>query len=287
VVTTITDHLPDGTPFDRDCTIGDVFTSEQAVAMVERQHVFDPHHVFGIRDKAAQWLGEGADDMDLTEMQDLYDIAVAVANRQDAADWGDDEQAAIIAAMLLTRVVVVNGQNTTVSVHMSGIGYEEAANWPVWGVPPAGNPRRYDRSWLSLATPSPSIGPLPNLHVQPGDAPVVAAGARRVSGAGLLIVDLEIEDPPPGLEILSVSGDGGGLQILLPPDAQGRWVGVVTATDGLFTATRRFDLDVSEEGGPPSSTVYEEVVARTQLDPRHRSFQLDATPLSPFPAPTA
>ncbi len=285
VVKTITDHHPDGTPFDRTCTIGDVFTSEQAVAMIERQHVFDPHQVFGIRDKAAQWLGAGADDMDLTELQDLYDIAVAVAGHQDAADWGDDEQAAIIAAMLLTRVVVVDGKNTTVSVHMSGVGYEEAASWPIWGVPPAGNPRRYDRSWLPQATLSPSIGPLPNLHVQPGDAPVVVAGARRVSGAGLLIVDLAIEDPPPGLEIISVDDDAGRLQVLLPLDAEGRWVGVVTATDGLFTTTRRFDLDVSENGGPPSPTGYEEVVARTQLDPRHRSFQLDATPLLPFPAP--
>jgi hypothetical protein len=66
---------------------------------------------------------------------------------------------------------------------------------------------------------------------------------------------------------------------------QGRWVGVVTATDGMFTTIRRFDLDVSEDGGPPSTAVYEEEVGPARLDPRHRSFQLDATPLSPFRAP--
>ena len=38
----ITDRLPDGTPFSRDCTIGDVFTSEQAVAMAERAARLQP-----------------------------------------------------------------------------------------------------------------------------------------------------------------------------------------------------------------------------------------------------
>ncbi len=277
VVTTITDHLPDGTPFDRDCTIGDVFTSEQAVAMVERQHVFDPHQVFGIEDKAAQWLDAGTDDMDLTQMQDLYDIAVAVANHDDAADWGDAEQAAIIAAMLLTKMVNVNGKPTEVSVHMSGIGYGEAAHWPIWAAP-AVNPRRYDPSWLPQATLSPSIGPIANLHVQPGDAPVVTVDATRVSGAGFLLVDLQVEGQPPGLEVASVDGAEIAFEIRVPFDVQGRWVGVVTATDGMFTTTRRFDLDVSDQGGPPSTFGYEEEIAPAKLDPRHRSFQLDGRP---------
>ncbi len=279
----ITDRLPDGTPFSRDCTIGDVFTSEQAVAMAERQHVFNPHHVFGIRDKQAQWLGHGASRMNLTEMQTLYDIAAAVHTRPDAGDWGDDEQAAIIAAMLLTQVIVVDGKNVTVSVHMSGIGYGEAANWPVWGAP-AANPRRFDRAWLPLAGLSPAIGPLANLHVQPGDAPVVRVDAVKVSPAGLLGVDLQVENPPPGLQVVSLDDPAPTFEIQVPVDAQGRWVAVVTATDGLVSTTRRFDLDVSEEGGPPSSTVYEEV-PETKLDPRHRTFRLDADPLTPFPAP--
>ena len=50
-------------------TIGDVFTSEQSVAMLERIHVFNPRWIFGLSDRDVEWRDRTAANINLANLQ--------------------------------------------------------------------------------------------------------------------------------------------------------------------------------------------------------------------------
>lgn len=105
----------------RPATIGDVITSERAMAIVLRWHVFRPAHVTALT-QAGQRL------------RNAYDIArqshPTLNWTQSPAQWGDAHEQALADAILGQAALV----NTTVN---------NTANWPDWFGPGAQNPRGY------------------------------------------------------------------------------------------------------------------------------------------------
>lgn len=87
----------------RGLTIGDVFTSERAIAGLERYHVWNPPAVFGISDQEADWGTATGALVDQGEIQlaafltGAFAAAQALAGTDDVSQWGDAEEAALVA----------------------------------------------------------------------------------------------------------------------------------------------------------------------------------------------
>ena len=132
-------------------TLGDLFTSELSVALLERVHVFNPPWIFDITDQEAEWLGRTVADIKLqTHLQAAFDAAKATGGT-DPDDWGDVEEAALAAAMT-----------------PSGAGgLADVSTWP------AGNLFtffRHTKEMLPLVLEeAPDIGPIPSIVVAPGE----------------------------------------------------------------------------------------------------------------------
>ena len=245
-------------------TIGDVFTSEQAVAMLERIHVFNPRRIFGLTDKDVEWRGRTAANINLAGVQPAFDAAVAVRGLQDPDDWGDDEEAALIA-------------------WLSGSGFAagltDVRDWPkkVPGV------FKHDAALLPIAMEeAPEISELPGIIAAPGSrARVPFTVTDRETHPEDIVVNAGSADP--GTVAASVEHVGGTVfNLVLDPlaDAAGEVDLMIMADDGRQRTTRGAVVNITGAGdpptGPPGAYDRPEPIG---LCPLRGSFELDETGL--------
>jgi hypothetical protein len=119
-------------------TIGDVFTSEQAAAILVRWHVWKPAHVVN---------GSTADVLitaTLTNALGTYNWPAALrTTRNDTATWTDTEEDLLINALYNAARAV-------------GVAVGQAYDWPQWSA--TSNPKNYDLDLIAIQADHPGVG---------------------------------------------------------------------------------------------------------------------------------
>lgn len=247
-------------------TVGDVFTSEQAVAMLERVHVFFPEWVLGVSDLAGEWGGANALNINFNiNLGAAFRAAAAVGGAgNNPANWRDPQEAALINFLL---------NNTPAA------GMNDVCHWPVDATY---NARGHDRAWLPLITEeAPDIGGMPPLRAAPGQ---VTIGRFPVT---------DRETAPARLQVTATSADpvrlpvsvryhqGDEFELVLQPPAgaaEGEVLVTLTADDRRQVTTRQLFVNVTagnaDPVGVPAAYRRPDPI---YLSPKRGSFELDTT----------
>jgi hypothetical protein len=245
-------------------TLGDVFTSEKAVAILERIHVYSPPRLFMVEDIDAEWHGQTTIDISFARIQGAFDAAKATGG-VNPADWGDVEERALVA--WLEAANLKDDIPTLVQ-------------WPIEG---SYQGRRHDLSILPLAREeAPDIGAI---------APLAAAPGAETS---VRFTVTDRETAPGGCEVSATSGDedvlvasvapAGGTEydlVLAPPaGADGEVKVTVLARDRRHSTTREVMVNVTADGALPAGAAAPYArPAPIGLSEQRGSFQLDVSGL--------
>ena len=250
-------------------TIGDVFTSEQAVAMLERIHVYNPRWILGLSDRDVEWRGRTAAHINLANLQPGLVAAVGVAQRQDPVDWTDDEEEALIT-------------------WLAGSGAApELTNVRDWPVQATHDLFKHDDALLPIAKEeAPAISELPGVIAAPGiEARVPFTVTDRETRTEDIMVTAS--SSAPATMAATVDHQQGSLFDLVldpPAGAAGEVRVTITADDGRQRTTREAVVNVTAAGGPPAGPpgAYTRP-APIGLSPLRGSFELDEDGLFQHP----
>ena len=245
---------------DAGYTLGDVFTSEKSVAILERLHVYSPPTLFGqLTDKEVEWDGQTAANIDFNKIEPAYDEAVKTGG-DDPTAWGDVEEKALV-----DKLVALNLKDDIATL----------VQWPIQNSYVA---RLHDLALLPIAKEeAPDIPAIASLAVAPG------AEAR----VRFTVTDRETE--PGGCELFVTSSNedrlvasiepAGGIEYDLvleaPADAAGAVTVTVTARDRRQKTTREVLVNVTAGGQAPQGAGAYVRPAPVGLSELRDSFQLD------------
>ena len=245
---------------DRAFTIGDVFTSEQSVAMLERIHVFNPFWIFRVSDRDVEWRDRTAANINLVRLQPAFQRAVDIAGLDDPADWDDDEEAALIAWLSTSR---------------GAAGLTEVRDWPA-NVPGV---FKHDPALLPIAKEeAPEISELPGLIAAPGARARVpfSVSDRETRPENIRVTAGSADLTTVAASVEHAGGTAFNLVLDTPADAAGKVSLQVTADDGRQRTIREVIVNVTTTGdpptGPPGGYTRPEPIGLSSL---RDSFELD------------
>jgi hypothetical protein len=256
-------------------TIGDVFTSEASVALLERIHVFNPRWVFGLTDKDVEWRGRTAANINLANLQSGFDEA-AKTGGSDPQSWGDTEELALVDWLSPPRPQPVSNV---------AWGLRDVREWPalVKGI------YKHDASMLPIAMEeAPDIGAIAPIGVAPGET---HRESFFVTDRETLPEQLEVTAHPAAdsrmtADALRVDHVGGNEfeLVVTAPDIDEEVPVTVEARDGRQITRREVLVNVNALALPPSGQPADYVrPGPIGLSPLRGSFQLDEADLFPHP----
>jgi hypothetical protein len=241
-------------------TLGQVFTSELAVAILERLHVYSPPDLFGdLKDKEAETGGQTVADIKFTLIDDAYDEAVKTGGA-DPTTWGDAEEKALV-----DKLVALNLKDDIPKV----------VEWPNED---SYRGRLHDVSVLPIAKEeAPEIGAIASVAVAPGtEARVRFTVTDRETEPGGC--DLFVTSSNEDRLVASVEPAGGiqyDLVLEAPAGAAGAVTVTVTARDPRQKTTREVLVNVTAGGQAPQGAGAYVRPAAVGLSQLRDSFQLD------------
>jgi hypothetical protein len=204
--------------------------------MLERIHVFNPKEIFGLTDRDVEWRGRTSAHINLAKLQPAIDAAVRVNQIQNPVEWGDAEEAALIAwlsgsgmAALLTTV----------------------RDWPDMDLHRV---FRHDDALLPIAKEeAPEIDELPGVICLPGSE---ARVPFNVTDRETPPEQMSVTASSPDRAILDVAveqweGSVYNLVLRPPAGAAGEVRVTITADDLRQRTTREVVVSVSATGEPP------------------------------------
>lgn len=256
-------------------TLGDVFTSEEAVAILERIHVWSPEKLFVVNDIGAEWEDKTSANIDLSVLEPAFEDArdVPTGGGTDPSQWGDDEEAALV---------------TWLNANPLKDDIPTLVKWPIVAGDFSYTGRRHDLSVLPIAREeAPDIGEIAGIVTAPGvEGRVPVTVTDRETRPGGIEVDASSSDPT--LLTASVEHAEGSVYNLVleaPAGADGEVRLTVRARDGRQITEREVVVSVSAAGAPPQG----QPAAYLRPDPiglsRLRdSFELDGEGLFAPPA---
>ena len=246
-------------------TLGDVFTSEKAVAILERLHVWSPPELLDVQNIDAEWHGHTAANIDLAAIQGAFNAAAATGGAgPDPAGWGDDQEAAAVEWL------------RTAGIKQPDDDVPTLARWPIMS---SYETRKHDLSLLPVAMEeAPHIGEIAPLAVAPG----------AVARVPFAVIDRETE--PGGCAVGATSADedriaasvehAGGIDYELVLEAPAGAAGEVNVTvnvrDRRQKTTRQVRVKVTADGtlpqGQAAAYVHPDPIGLSTL---RWSFELD------------
>jgi hypothetical protein len=245
---------------DSDYTLGDVFTSEKAVAILERLHVYSPPTLFGqLTDKEVEWDGQTAANIDFNKIEPAFDEA-AETGGDDPTAWGDAEEKALV-----DKLVALNLKDDIATL----------VQWPIQNSYQA---RLHDLALLPIAKEeAPDIAAIAPLVVAPGTETrvrfTVTDRETEPGGCGLFVTSNH-EDRL----VASVEPAGGidyDLVLEAPADAAGAVTVTVMARDRRQKTTREVLVNVAAGGQAPQGAGAYVRPAPVGLSELRGSFELD------------
>jgi hypothetical protein len=244
-----------------------VFTSEQAVAMLERIHVNQPEWVLGVSDRTAEWDPARANINFNINLGAAFQAAARVGGAgNDPRNWGDLQEAALINFLL---------NNSPAA------GMNDVCNWPV---PLTYNNRDHDPALLPvIAEEAPDIGGMPPLRAAPGQVTLgrFTVTDRETAPAQLLVTATSADPVRLPASVRYHQGDEFEL-VLEPPAgaAEGEVRITLTANDRRQVTTRELFVNVTAGNanpvGVPAAYRQPDPIF---LSPKRGSFEFDATGL--------
>jgi hypothetical protein len=224
-------------------TVGDVFSSEQAIAMIIRWHVKWPTDVIG------------------EPIRDVCNPIIAGFASADTSTWGDLQQEALIEALRQNAV-------STGRVDLSAV-----FRWPAWSV--ANNSGRFVLGLADVVEAAPTFAGLTTSSTAKNTPAVVqftvgaAIGPPTATSANQALL--------PNANIV-VAQTGANFTLTMTPaqDATGSAIVTVRAENAAHVATHRFYLLVGAAEGSALAQA-----PRSGLSWRARTFTLDTTGLPP------
>ena len=150
--------------------LGEVFTSEKAVAILERLHVYSPPFVFGIQDIGAEWQNQTTANISFQRFAKAYDEAEKTGGN-DPSTWGDVEEKALVKWLIDANLK------------------DDIGTLVQWPIQTSYENRLHDLSLLPIAKEeAPDIGAIAPLAAAPGTETrvrfTVTDARRRRAAAG-------------------------------------------------------------------------------------------------------
>ncbi len=218
------------------CALGDVFTSEMAVAILERLHVYSPESLFGVSDIEAEWQGQTTANIDFSALKPAFDAAAATGGTDPQA-WGNAEEATLVQWLIDAKLKDDIATLIQWPIHKSYVG------------------RGHDLSLLPIAMEeTPDFEPIPPISATPGDehrVPVTVTD--RETAPGNLVVS--VKSVAPNRFAASVDALGGTdyeLVIEPPANAAGEAKVTLTASDGRAITEVEVMVKVTADGSLPA-----------------------------------
>jgi hypothetical protein len=241
-------------------TLGDVFTSEKAVAILERIHVYSPPRLFMVEDIDAEWHGQTTIDISFARIQGAFDAAKAIGGA-DPADWGDAEEAALVRWLEAANLK------------------DDIPTLVQWPIQDSYVGRLHDLSLLPIAKEeAPDIGAIAPLAAPPGaETRTRFTVTDRETAPGGCTVSATSEDEDVVVAAVAPAGGTAYDLVLEPPDGAAGEVRVtVTARDRRHKTTREVMVKVTADGTLPAAQAAPYVrPAPVGLSELRDSFELD------------
>ncbi len=257
-------------------TLGQVFTSEKAVALLERLHVFSPPTLLKVENIEAEWEGQTVHNIDFTPILGAFERARDTeGGGSNPADWDDPQEAAAVE-WLRTCGLKGSGPDDDLTT---------LVEWPKLGTY---ENRRHDLSLLEVAMEeAPDISHLAPMTVAPGtEAQARFLVSDRETEDGGSTVYVTVDDDDTLVASLEDIGDGFYDLVLRPPEgADGEVRVTVTARDRRHKTTREVMVNVTADGSMPEGQAAAYVrPAPIGLSAQRGSFQIDDGDLFVQPA---
>ncbi len=258
-----------------DLTIGDIFTSEASVALLERIHVFNPPWVFGLTDKQVEWDGKTTANINLANLQPGFNEAVKKGGT-DPRMWGDEAELALVDWL---SPPPPQAESTV------AWGLRNVREWPA----KVKTKYKHDPALLPIAKEeAPDIGPIAPIGVAPGDthAERFWVTDRETAPEHLVVTAQPAADSRMTAGDLSVEHVGGAEfeLVVVAPDIDEEVRVTIEARDGRQITHRQVFINVNPLALPPSQTpaAYARP-APIGLSTLRGSFQLDEADLFQHP----
>jgi hypothetical protein len=241
--------------------VGDIFTSEKAVAILERLHVWSPPTLLGVSDKEAEYDGYGVSFTGLGKVGGAWTAARDAGGSEDPTTWGDDQEKAIVAWLI--------GANLKADI----------ADLVLWPVSDEWDDNLFDTDLLPIAVEeAPDIGAIAALAVAPGaEVRVRFTVTDRETEPGGCTVDATSSRA--SRLVASVVPAGGidyDLVLEAPAGAAGEVTVTVSARDRRHKTTREVRVNVTPDGALPAGQAAQYVrPAPVGLSELRNSFELD------------
>lgn len=245
------------------CTLGDVFTSEMAVAILERIHVYSPETLFKVSDKGAEWDGQTTANIDFTALKPAFDEAVK-SGGTDPQAWGDAEEAALVQYLI---------------DHPLKDDIPTLIQWPILNSYAS---RKHELLLPLVMEETPDFEPIQAISAVPGDetrVPVTVTDRETVPGE----LGVSVKSVVPNRFAASVDALGGTeyeLVIEPPANAAGEAKVTLVASDGRAITEVEVMVKVTADGSLPAGAAkpyaHPEPVGLSRL---RWSFALDESDL--------
>jgi hypothetical protein len=246
-------------------TVGDVFTSEMAVAVLLRTHVFSPPWVTGVDDINAEWLAATGANITLNNLVRAYNRVVQQGGAADPRQWHDTEQQNLVTWMVANSPA------------------DQLDRVQAWPDTQLFNARAHDPALPPLAREeSPDIGPLQPIIAPPGARTVApfTVTDRETGPLQLTVTATSADAAVLPATVQYRAGDQFELVLEPPAGAADTEVKVTVAADDHRQAitTREVFVHVTNGNAPPAGVpAYVRELNLIGLSKRHRSFEFDAT----------
>jgi hypothetical protein len=244
-------------------TLGDIFTSEKAVAILERIHVYSPETLFRVSDYEAEWGGQTTADIDFTPIVAAYTEAKKTGGANPAT-WGDDQE-----KVLVTQLINANLK-------------ADVAKLVLWPVQADWTTNEYGMDLLPIVKEeAPDIGAIAPLAAAPGTETrvpfTVTDRETEPGGCTVTAKSANVNRVVASVEPAAAGGINYELVLVPPAGASGEVNVTVTARDRRHTTTRAVRVKVTAAGTLPTGTAPAYArPAPVGLSEQRDSFQLDA-----------
>jgi hypothetical protein len=241
--------------------LGDIFTSEKAVAILERLHVWWPERLLGPTDYDAEWDGSTVDDIRLDRIGGAWTAAQTAGGSDDPSTWGDVEERAIVKWLIAQKFKK---------------DLEDLVLWPKadeWDT------NLFDTSLLPIVVEeAPDIGPIAPLAVAPGTEARVrfTVTDRETEPGGCAVSAGSSRTSRLTASVDRVGGIEYDLVLVAPAGAAGEVTVTVYAGDRRHEITRAVRVNVTADGALPEgeAPAYQRP-APVGLSELRNSFELD------------